>query len=149
MELHEARLMIIDEDTGRPRVDSDAYEALLCLHQDGAEADIDAWMKSVDYTSKAEFDYMVVLPLLSARLIRRSRAGVVLTKHGLNFLGKAAAVHVPGAVITPGKYVAPMRPLSDKYRARLRVMRPGALDYLDIPSRMGDLLIPHGAKAAA
>jgi len=42
-----------------------------------------------------------------------------------------------------------MRPLSERNRARVTVMREGALDYRAIPSRMGDVLVPHGAKVAA
>lgn len=42
-----------------------------------------------------------------------------------------------------------MRPLSERNRPRIRVMRDGALDYQAIPSRMGDNLVPHKAKAAA
>ena len=41
------------------------------------------------------------------------------------------------------------RPLSERNRARVRVLREGALDYQDIPSRIGDQSIPHKAKAGA
>lgn len=51
--------------------------------------------------------------------------------------------------IATGRYVAPVRPLAECHRARLPVLREGALDYRDIPSRMGDVLVPHGAKVAA
>ena len=44
---------------------------------------------------------------------------------------------------------AVMRPLSERNRPRIRVMREGALDYQAIPSLMGDLLVPHKAKADA
>lgn len=44
---------------------------------------------------------------------------------------------------------AVMRPLSEHNHPRVRVMREGALDYQAIPSRMGDLLVPHKVKAAA
>lgn len=42
-----------------------------------------------------------------------------------------------------------MRPLSERNRARVAVLREGALDYRAIPSRMGDVLVPHGAKVPA
>lgn len=42
-----------------------------------------------------------------------------------------------------------MRPLSERNRARVAVLREGALDYRGIPSRMGDVLVPHGAKVPA
>lgn len=53
---------------------------------------------------------------------------------------------------TPADAIGPaavMRPLSEGNRPRVRVMREGALDYQSIPSRMGDLLLPHKAKADA
>lgn len=42
-----------------------------------------------------------------------------------------------------------LRPLSERNRARVAVLREGALDYRAIPSRMGDVLVPHGAKVPA
>jgi hypothetical protein len=44
---------------------------------------------------------------------------------------------------------AVMLPLAERNRPRVRVMREGALDYQTIPSRMGDVLVPHKVKAAA
>ena len=133
-----------------PRTDSHAYSALVQLQRDfGGSADTEAWMKAFDYTSMAEFDRLVVMPLLRFRLIRRTGAGVVLADRGLTFLADAGVVQLPELVITPATYVPPMRPLSPRNMPRLAVMRPGALDYLDIPSRFGDERIPHGVKAAA
>lgn len=41
------------------------------------------------------------------------------------------------------------RPLSERNRARVSVLREGALDYQDIPSRIGDQWVPHKAKVGA
>jgi hypothetical protein len=49
---------------------------------------------------------------------------------------------------TVGPAPAP-RPLSERNRARVSVLREGALDYQNIPSRIGDQLVPHKAKADA
>jgi hypothetical protein len=54
-----------------------------------------------------------------------------------------------GMVQTAIGPAAVMRPLSERSRARVAVMREGALDYRHIPSRMGDVLVPHGTKAVA
>ena len=45
-------------------------------------------------------------------------------------------------VITPSKYVSPMRPLSERHRARVFVLRDGALDYRAIPSLCANERVP-------
>lgn len=44
--------------------------------------------------------------------------------------------------ITPSKYVSPMRPLSERHRARVFVLREGALDYRAIPSLCANERVP-------
>jgi hypothetical protein len=135
-----------------PRVDSQGYRALEQLHKLGGEAHITTWMKAAGWTgSIAVFDREIVGALLRFQVVTRPGAQLVLTDSGREHLGVGAAAPAPAPTqdIPLTRYVAPMRPLSAKHRPGVRPMRPGALDYRDIPSRMGDKLIPHGAKAAA
>jgi hypothetical protein len=133
-----------------PRTDSRAYLALVQLHKDGGQAEPVAWMQAVSWTDGlGHFKRVVVNPLLQFRLVIERGAKIALTDHGLTFLGAAGAAPAPERVITPATYVPPQRGLSARHMPRLAVMRPGALDYRDIPSRMGDLLIPHATTTAA
>lgn len=131
-----------------PRTDSRAYFALQQLHNYGGTVIVQEWIVAVGWqATMGVFDRQVIGPLLQHGLIVKRGVDLVITGRGKAYIG--AADPVPEPVITPGTYVPPMRALAAKYMPRLAVIRPGALDYRDIPSRMGDLLIPHGAKAAA
>lgn len=128
-----------------PRVNSWAYLALRQLHQDGGETNLGDWMASIGWRLQQwRFRQDVVELLAGLGLIQNAGAVLKVTASGLEFLGEAT---VPPArekpSIVPGKYVAPMRPLSLKNMPRPCVVRPGAFDYRDIPSRHGDTLVPY------
>jgi hypothetical protein len=133
-----------------PNPGTRAYLALVMLHKVGGQADTADFMKAASWVDSARhFERVVVQPLEHFRLMFRRGGMLVLTDSGLAFLGAAGAVPMPEAPVTPSAGAYVMRPLSARNMPRMAVIRPGALDYREIPSRMGDLFIPHGAKAAA
>jgi hypothetical protein len=133
-----------------PNAGSRAYLALVELQKAGGKVDAADFMKAAGWVESAgHFERMIVKPLEHFRLVFRRGSMLVLTDSGLAFLGAAGAVPMPEAVVTPPASAYGMRPLSARNMPRMAVIRPGSLDYREIPSRMGDLYIPHGAKAAA
>jgi hypothetical protein len=132
-----------------PRVDSQGYRALEQLHKLGGEAHITTWMKAAGWTgSIAMFDREIVGALLRFQVVTRPGAQLVLTDSGREHLGVAPAASTPAPAMEPApgipvsRYVAPVLPLSAKHRPGVRVMRPGAFDYRDIPSLQADQRIP-------
>ncbi|MDK6079675.1 hypothetical protein [Massilia varians] len=104
----------------------------------------------MDYPrAPADFDAGIIGSLVREGLVVKSGENVQLTPSGRKLVQPASAPAAEEAVLVPGRYVPPMRPLSSKNRARLVSMRPGALAYRDIPSRMADALVDHAEKAAA
>ena len=116
-----------------PRAGSVAHRALLSLHSIGKMA-IPTWMGQVEYGKSTKiFQREVVERLLGWGLIEASGLLYCVTPAGREHLG-CGDVPVVIGVITPGAYVPPRRDLSPHNRPALRVMRPGAFDYRDIPS---------------
>jgi hypothetical protein len=133
-----------------PRAGSRAHFGLKQLHNYGGRALIRDWLIAVGWDATVgEFERLVAGPLQRYALVVKSGVDFVVTANGRDFLGVEPEAPATELAITPGTYVPPMRPLSAVNMPGMRVMRPGALDYKAIPSRMGDQLIPHGAKAAA
>lgn len=118
-----------------PRAGSRPYRALAQLHKDGGQAHILTWMKAMDWhVTRHEFELSIVGPLLRYQLLCMRDTQLVLTDAGAAFLGVAVDVPASEPVITPATYVAPMRPLSTRFRQPVRVLREGAFDYRGIPS---------------
>lgn len=139
---------MVAKHTG-PREGSRAHRALKSLHEHGDMYEA-AWMIKAAYDrSPLEFHRSVVQPLLAWGLIQENGVSYRVTRAGRALLGVPEVMEA-ARVVTPGTYVPPMgRPLSAKNRPGVRVMRPGALDFRDIPSRMGEQVVQYGAKAAA
>ncbi|WP_036170382.1 hypothetical protein [Massilia sp. 9096] len=139
--------MAANKHTG-PRRGSWPYRALGYLHMLGQES-LYGWMQESSYEQSArDFQYEVVERLLSWHLVELVNESYRVTSAGRSYLGIVDAAAAVGDVAT-SRQAAPQRPLSTQNRPALRVMRPGALHYRDIPSRLGDQVIPHGKKAAA
>lgn len=118
-----------------PRPGSWAHQALAALHKAGGRATVVEWMKAVGWPAPTgRFNREVTSRLLEFRLIEQDRLHLVLADAGLRFLGVLEAAPVEEPVIAPAPYAPPARPLSQLHRPRVRVMRPGAFDYRDIPS---------------
>lgn len=131
-----------------PRYGSRAYIGLQLLHHLGPLATTD-WMNHVAVSKSAvKFDREVVAPLTFWKLIDINEAGLFAIAHaGLDFLGYQVKELVEQES-APARYVHPMQPLSARHRV-VRPIRSGAFDYRSHPSRIGDQLIEHGAKAVA
>lgn len=132
-----------------PRRGSLAYRALNCLHALGKSGAV-GWKDECGFgQSSRVFDSDIVQQLLVWRLVEVKGNEYSVSTAGLSYLGFAPAAPVSSAPPASGPYAPPKLPLSPQNRPALRVIRPGALDYRSIPSRIGDQIIPHGAKAAA
>ena len=133
-----------------PRAGSRAQSVLVYLQaaKNGATqavlARVVAWMGS-----PTAFDEEVIGPLVREGFVSKRGQDIVLSQHGILFLNPPAPQEPDAVVLVAGRYVPPQRPLSMGNRPRLASMRPGALDYREIPSRMSDQLLQHGRKAAA
>ena len=134
-----------------PRVGTRAHKALTYL--DGAQAggiSLGVLMKAVDWKRNgSDFNREVVDTLIQYGLAACCAEGVTITRRGELFLHPQAPQDAPQLQMVVGRYVAPIRVLSAKNRPRVATMRPGALDYRDVPSRMSNQLKPHGQKAPA
>jgi hypothetical protein len=131
-----------------PRRASWPYRALNGLHSLGRET-LHGWMQEMSYVQTTrDFQCEVVERLLAWRLVELVDETYRVTSAGRSYLG---IDHVPAAEgdVATARSAPPQRPLSTANRPALRVMRPGALDYLEIPSRLGNQVIPHGTKAVA
>ncbi len=126
-----------------------AYQALEKLHANGGSMSAYSWTRSMSWTGSFEtFIARVVTPLQNSRLIFLYLSDYKITDLGLAYLGiDADAAPEPQPVVAGAPYSPGIRPLSAKHIVRLRSMREGSLDYREIPSRVGDHVIPHGTKA--
>lgn len=131
-----------------PRRGSRCNTALYILFRARAMSRAD-WMLMLDFVaSPLAFDRDIIQPLRGWKLIESTGGEFVVTDAGRRFLGvmsDAEALAAPA----PARDVYQMRPLSAQHRPLRNVIRAGALDYREIPSRVGDQLIPHGEKAVA
>ena len=133
-----------------PRAGSRAHSVLIYLQAAKGEATqaflarVVAWLGS-----PRSFDEEVIGPLVREDFVSKRGGSVVLSKRGSLLMNPPAPQEPEEVDVVKGRYVAPQRPLSTQNRPRLVTMRPGALDYRDIPSRMSGQLLQHGQKAAA
>lgn len=128
-----------------PRAGSRAYSALTGLHSVGGRADLHAWMNSFQWSASiAEFMKVIVLRLQHLQMIKVDCHDYTITRAGLEHLGldaDAPALVAPVAAQSRLHFAAPT--LAKRHMIRVPVIRPGALDYASIPSRMGNELKPH------
>lgn len=130
---------------------SRAYLALVKLQSIGSTAGLNAWMRAVAWEASAKsFNIQVVDKLIEHKAIVQTLAAYTVSEEGHQILGTPvdAPVATPPAVAT-ARYVAPIRPLQSKNIVRLVETRPGALDYLNVPSRIGDTRLMHGEKSVS
>lgn len=133
-----------------PRAGSRAHSVLVYLQAAKGEATSAVLARVVAWLgSPRAFDEDVIGPLAREGLVSKRATVVVLSERGSLFLNPPAPQDPKSVVLVTGRYVAPQRPLSTHNRPRIASMRPGALDYREIPSRMSGQLLQHGEKAAA
>jgi hypothetical protein len=99
-------------------------------------------MARVGWTrGRIQFEQEVVNALCGAGLARIVRNGIEITKDGLRF----AEGPEPAEVKYIGELAAPRTAIVNRpLRSRsAMVLRPGAMDYRDIPSMMGGVQVPY------
>lgn len=93
--------------------------------------------------SPGEFDCIVVTSLTRFGFIVESEGALKITAAGKRYLEPPVVKIGPAPEPVGSHYVAPMAPLSKRYSARPPVLRDGAFDYRDMPSRHGDQRLPY------
>lgn len=138
----------------KPHRSSKAFFVLQGLHSIGGQADGPTWLQLIKWPGdrqprRNDWDVMVH-SLLSTGLIYKRGDVHIVTDEGLQYLGiPVDAPARPAPVIVGPRYVAPMRPLSTRHRPDLRMMREGALDYREIPSRHGEQAVAFKSSIAS
>lgn len=116
---------------------SGSYLALVHLEKMGGIATIESLMLQLLWTeTPGQFQRLVIGPVDRRGLVLRRDEQLRLTHVGAKLLNPAADVSSLAA--PAGSYIPPMRPLSSVNRPRFAILRPGALDYRGIPSRLAD-----------
>jgi hypothetical protein len=132
-----------------PRAGTRAYLALEKLHALSGQTTCAEWMRAIAWKeSMRAFDEEIASVLVQHRLVFQRGNLYVITDDGSDLLG--IAVDAPGGLppMPAGpRITAPPRQLSSRHIPSMRLAREGSLDYLEIPSRIGDTLIPHRTKA--
>jgi hypothetical protein len=117
-----------------------AATALRVLHSLAGQAERDPWcdaLRRQNVNMVRQFDALINNLIAAGMVFRRAR-DYIITDDGLAWLGVRAGV-VPRAEPT----AVPTRHVPIRRQAWAHLAREGSLDFRDIPSRMGDALIPH------
>lgn len=134
----------------QPKRDTSVAKALAALHQLGGAAPLMVWANACTWrAATCKFTDDIVGSLLSTRTVYLDNDVYKITWAGLAYLGVAPDPEpAPPAPVAGPRYVAPIRALTCKNNWR-DVARDGALDYRDIPSRIGDELVEYGGRSSA
>ena len=133
------------------RVGSRAFIALVKLHGLGGQTSLADWMGHVGFLSPVKQFKADIVNILKVRGKIFERNDVYhISDAGLVHIGVAVdAAPVVPALPAPSRRAPPRSELRPQNITRLALMREGALDYRNIPSRIGDQLVPHGSKPGA
>lgn len=130
-----------------PRDGTAAYAALQALHGLGGQANDRDWRQLTQRRIRCQIGQWdtYVQALINTGLVFQRNGLFIVSDDGLSWLNVAAPDVVPRAdpEDIPRRYVPPQRPLSSRHMPRMDMVREGSLDFLKIPSRIGDDLIPH------
>lgn len=131
-----------------PRAGTRPDLAFRKLVQLGGRAGLHGWMNAIAWTRPiTAFEREIVNSLMRCHVVRRETGDYVVTEKGWDFVGRSTQVKVAlaGQVAGP-RYAPPKVPLSARHMARAGLVREGALDYAQIPSRYGSQRVAHKAK---
>lgn len=133
-----------------PRVGTRPYLALGALHRFGGAAGRTDWMRVAGCSTSADrFEIDVVYYLVNSGMVVLRGSAYAITPAGVVWLGaglqRDCKPSAPAQVAGP-RYVAEQRPLAAQHVIRAGMLRDGALDYADIPSRYGAQRVAHQAK---
>lgn len=121
------------------------------LLQLGGRAGLNDWMRAMDWNGTiSSFERGIINSLTRSHVVRIDAGQYVVTQRGLDYAGPVvgAATSTAGQVAGPRHAPSPA-PLSARHMARAGLVRDGALDYADIPSRYGSERVAHKAKVLA
>ena len=131
-----------------PRAGTRPDIAVRKLLQLGGRADLNGWMRAIGWSGTiTSFERDIVNSLTRCNVVRIEAGQYVVTQRGREYAGPsaAAATSTAGQVAGP-RYVPSKEPLSARHMARAGLVREGALDYAQIPSRYGSQRVAHKAK---
>jgi len=131
-----------------PRAGTRPDLAFRKLAQLGGRAGLHGWMNAIAWTRPiTAFEREIVNSLMRCHIVRREAGDYVVTEKGWDFVGRATATKAAPAGQVAGPRHAPSKaPLSARHMARAGLVREGALEYAQIPSRYGSQRVAHKAK---
>lgn len=130
-----------------PRRGSRPANALSSLLSMGGKATVsELYRLAGKAISRNDFEMLVVEQLTFYGLIKNAGGEVALTDAGRAYLGVAKPAEVYVGKVAEPRVGTGFKPL----RARsAMVIREGAFDYRNFPSRIGDTYLPFGEKSVA
>ena len=131
-----------------PRAGTRPDIAVRKLLQLGGRADLNDWMRAISWSGTiTSFERDIVNSLTRCHVVRIEAGQYVVTQRGREYAGPAAATSTSTAGQVAGpRYVPSKAPLSARHMVRAGLVREGALDYAQIPSRYGSQRVAHKAK---
>ena len=131
-----------------PRAGTRSDVAVRKLLQLGGRSDLTTWMHAIGWSGTiTSFERDIVNSLTRCHVVRIEAGQYVVTQRGREYAGPAAvaSTSTAGQVAGP-RYVPSKAPLSARHMARAGLVREGALEYAQIPSRYGSQRVAHKAK---
>lgn len=131
-----------------PRAGTRPDLAFRKLVQLGGRVGLHGWMNAIAWTRPITgFEREIVNSLMRCHVVRREAGDYVVTEKGWDFIGRATATKAaPTGQVAGPRHVPSKAPLSARHMARAGLVREGALDYAQIPSRYGSQRVAHKAK---
>lgn len=131
-----------------PRVGTRPDIAVRKLLQLGGRADLNDWMRAIGWSGTiTSFERDIVNSLTRCHLVRIEAGQYAITQRGRDYAGPVAgAVTSTAGQVAGPRHVPSKAPLSARHSARAGLVREGALDYAQIPSRYGSQRVAHKAK---
>ena len=127
-----------------PRAGSRAYKVLEHLERIDRRAHVSDVRRAFAMNlTMGEFTCTVLESLARCGFVVENDGYLTITAAGKRYLQPVVVETGPARLPVASKYVAPMAPLSKRFSARQLVIRPGAFDYLDVPSLHGDQRMPY------
>ena len=124
-----------------------AFRRLLKL----GRVDANTWMNAINWTATpAAFERDIINSLTRCHFVRVEAGLYAVTQRGRDAVGGVAArVGIEAGQVAGPRYAPKQQPLATRNMAHAGMVRDGALDYAEIPSRYGSERVAHKAKVLA
>lgn len=134
-----------------PRAGTRPDIAVRKLLQLGGRADLNDWMRAIGWNSTiTSFERDIVNSLTRCHVVRIEAGQYAVTQRGRDYAGPVVGAATSTAGQVAGSRHAPSKaPLSARHMAGAGLVREGALEYAQIPSRYGSQRVAHKAKVRA